>query len=111
MKQEIHASEYDVLRKGMPIDKSSEIFAAKPYLHEEGLLRMHEPVNAKRPMVQQYHERLAHQLKDATIAAVRQNFWVLQLRTLVQSVRRFIVTDLQIKSVGGQAKGEIFFVH
>lgn len=39
-------------------------------------------------MAHHHHERNGHQFEDATIASIRQNYWVPQLRKLVRSVRQ-----------------------
>lgn len=109
VQQEAFGEEMAMLRDGKQLANKCPIFLAKPYLDEDGLLRVHGradaadvrfiPNESKRPillphahrvtflMVRHYHERQAHQLVDATIAAVRVKFWVPQLRTLVNQVR------------------------
>lgn len=107
---EAYAAEIELLRNGLTVPTSSKIFMLKPYLDDDGVLRLNGRTDeakeefiscaAKRPIimphesyvtmliVRHYHENLAHQLTGATIAAVRGKFWIPKLRTLVLSVRR-----------------------
>lgn len=108
VQMEFYADEYSKLVNGRNISQSSSLFALKPYLDEEGLIRLHGRTDnadalssgAKRHilmprehrvthlLVQHHHEKNAHQMENATIAAVRHLFWVPQLRVLVRSVRQ-----------------------
>lgn len=108
VQREFYADEYFTLENGREIPQASSLFGLKPYLDEEGLIRLHGRTDnadalsndAKRQilmprehrvtqmLVQHHHERNAHQMENATIAAVRQLFWVPQLRVLVRSIRQ-----------------------
>lgn len=109
VQSETYGREYAMLRRGKELDRTSTIYVLKPYIDFAGLLRLHGRTDAaadehldfdaRRPillprqhhvtmlMVRHHHERLAHQLVDATIAAVRRRFWVPQVRVLVRSVQ------------------------
>lgn len=110
VQQEVYVREYSTLLRGKQLDRTSSIFVLNPYIDDDGLLRIHGRTDAaadtyltqdaRRPillprhhhftmlMVRSHHERLAHQLTEATIAAIRQTFWVPQVRVLVRSVQQ-----------------------
>lgn len=109
VQREAFADELAALEAGNAVERQSSVFILKPYVDEAGLLRVHGRTDAadelhmsrdaKRPLllprdhrfsallVRNHHERLAHQLVDATIAAVRNEFWVPRLRALVRQVQ------------------------
>lgn len=111
VQREAFPDELAELESGRQPKTTSAIFTIKPYLDAGGTMRVHGRVDAaderyissdaKRPillprahyfstlLVRHYHESvMAHQLVDATIAAVRAKYWVPGLRALVQQVRR-----------------------
>lgn len=110
VQQEVYDSEYSALTRGKELNQTSSIFMLSPYLDQDGLMRLHGRTDAasdkhlgydaRRPiilprqhhftmlMVRYYHQRLAHQLIEATIAAVRKRFWVPQVRVLVRMVHQ-----------------------
>lgn len=114
VQEEVYAQDVGKLRGGQQIASDSKLFVLKPYLDDVGVLRLHGRTDAaqeefissaaKRPIimpethyvtmliVRRYHEFMAHQLTDATIAAVRTKFWVPKLRPLVNSVQRVCQT-------------------
>lgn len=109
VQQESYPKEIASLQSRGQVFRDSKIFTLKPYLDEFGLIRLHGRTDAaseehmaqetKRPIVlphehhvsmlivRHYHERNAHQLTDATIAAVRTKYWIPGLRSLVRSVK------------------------
>lgn len=109
VQQEAFAPEIAALQSKGSIATTSQVFKLKPYLDDEDLMRVHGRADAadeeylssdsKRPillpddhrftylLVRHHHERMAHQLVDATIAAVRQRYWVPRLRKLVRQVQ------------------------
>lgn len=109
VQMDAYTREYETLRRQKSLDRTSLIFGLNPYLDDDGLMRLHGRTdaasdehlafNARRPillprqhhftmlMVRSHHERMAHQLVEATIASVRQRFWVPQVRVLVRTVQ------------------------
>lgn len=102
-------NDYAALLKGPTNGRSSSIASLRIYLDEDQIIRVYGradaadeeflPRDAKRPillprdhrftmlLVTHHHSSMAHQLTDATISAVRQKFWVPQLRVLVRSIQ------------------------
>lgn len=109
VQHEVYGKEIEALKRNEDVEKSSPLYVLKPYVEADGLLRMrgrtdaadkeHLPFDACRPillprshrftwlLVQQQHEKSAHQLTNATIVAIRRRFWIPQIRTLLKSVR------------------------
>lgn len=105
---EVYAKEMAAMRREEPVDKASDLYPLHAYL-EGDLLRMcgrtdaaedhHLPFDTRRPillprchrftwlLVKDQHERTAHQLANATIAAIRRRFWVPQVRVLLNSIQ------------------------
>lgn len=110
VQRECYAEEHARLRDGREVTASSTIFRLKPYIDNEGVMRVYGRTDAaddeimahdtRRPillprhhrftllLVRDAHARLAHQLIDATIAELRRRFWVPQARVLVRSVQK-----------------------
>lgn len=96
--------ELRALKRGKKIESTSNLFKLLPYLDTNGVMRMngrtdaaeHLPEDARRPIllpkdhavtgliVDRYHRECRHQNHDAVVCAVRQRFWVPQLRSLVK---------------------------
>lgn len=109
VQMESFPNEYAALIGGQNIERG-ELFLLNPCLDDEKIIRMcgrtdladnkYLSHDAKHPiilprthrftelLVQHHHEKMGHQLTDATIAAIRSTFWVPQLRVLVRSVRQ-----------------------
>lgn len=109
VQQESFAKEYASLQDGRPIEKKSEICALKPFLDEDGLMRVdgrtdhaaeefmssdaRNPIliprkhHFTRLLAHYHHEQTAHQLINNAITAIRERFWVPQLRMLMRSVQ------------------------
>lgn len=101
--------EYEALKEGNQISRSSSLVALLPFIDNEGIMRLYGRTDladakylaedAQRPillpkdhritelLVRKHHAQLAHQLEDATICALRQRFWIPHLRTLVRRVK------------------------
>lgn len=114
VQREAYEDEFKTLQDGRPLPISSGIFTLKPYVDDVGLMRVYGrtdaaaddilPYDARRPillprqhrftmlLVRDQHERMAHQLTNATIAAIRMRFWVPQVRVLVRNVQANCLT-------------------
>lgn len=102
-------AEYAALTSGETIDRSSNIRTLLPYVDDERVMRLYGrtdatdarylPASAKRPIllpthhrlteliVKFHHAKMGHQFEDGTICAIRQTFWVPNLRKLVRGVK------------------------
>ena len=93
------------LKRGQPVDKSSNIAQLMPFIDEVGVLRADGRVRAEkdddyaaRPMILQkgdplarriiddLHRRYDHKGEHHLLLLLRKNFWVIQARRLVASV-------------------------
>lgn len=109
VQEETYGKEIAALKREDSVERKSDLFPLKAYLDDDGLLRMygrtdaaddaHLPYDARRPilllrnhrltwlLVQDQHVKCAHQLSNATLAAIRRRFWVPQVRSLQRSVQ------------------------
>ncbi|XP_043660207.1 uncharacterized protein LOC122624614 [Drosophila teissieri] len=86
--------------------KGSRLYGLSPYFDKDGVMRASGriddaacvPYSARRPIilsheealaemiVQHHHEKMCHQNVEATIGAIRQKFWITNLRRLLRKV-------------------------
>lgn len=107
---EAFPKEYAALKSGVDLPPASPVRTLLPYIDDAGVMRIfgrtdaannqHLSQNAQRPIllsnghrftqliVHHHHRKMGHQLEDATICSIRQQFWVPHLRRLVRSVKR-----------------------
>ncbi|XP_039304376.1 uncharacterized protein LOC105201305 [Solenopsis invicta] len=97
--------EYKALNKGKPISPTSSLFALSPFIDDSGVMRVggrlknagwHPDVChpiliprhhiLTRLVIEQAHARTLHAGTQATMAAVRQRFWPLALRSSTRKV-------------------------
>ncbi|XP_011858632.1 PREDICTED: uncharacterized protein LOC105556166, partial [Vollenhovia emeryi] len=93
------------------VGRNSSVLRLNPFLDEAGILRVggrlklsHLPYNAKHPallpgrhplshlIIRHEHERHLHAGPQATLAAVRQNYWLVSARDVVRQITRKCVT-------------------
>ncbi|XP_018402017.1 PREDICTED: uncharacterized protein LOC108779145 [Cyphomyrmex costatus] len=82
-------AEYKDLQEGRTPHTTSSVLALSPFICSDGLIRVGE----------QEHERNAHAGAQATMAAVRQRFWPISLRSATRKVIRNCVTCFRSKPV------------
>ncbi|XP_018367479.1 PREDICTED: uncharacterized protein LOC108763994 [Trachymyrmex cornetzi] len=114
--------EHKALRKGHALDTSSSILSLAPFISEDGLIRVGgRLVNSDlsfdachpillprdhaltRHIIELEHRRNAHAGAQATMAAVRQRFWPISLRSITRKVVRNCVTCFKAKPVHSEA--------
>lgn len=122
VQQQSFPEEYKELISGKPITPSSRILSLNPFMDEQGLIRVggrlknsglpfdtcHPillPKNhelTKRIIVQQ-HLRYMHAGVQATMAAVRERFWPLSLRSTTRKILLSCVKCFKVKPVSSEA--------
>ncbi|XP_071580995.1 uncharacterized protein [Temnothorax nylanderi] len=114
--------EYRALSKGNSVSASSKILFLSPFIDETGLIRMGgrlknselkfdacHPILLPRDYeftkrtIRQEHVRNMHAGTQATIAAVRQRFWLLSLRSTARKIIRSCVTCFRAKPSQSEA--------
>nr|XP_022902869.1 uncharacterized protein LOC111415413 [Onthophagus taurus] len=115
-------NELKALKRGMPIQSSSSILMLKPFLDENGVMRLlgrldeaplsydekHPIILPKRSMltekiIRKCHERVNHYGVNATLAELRKRFWVPQGR---QKVKAILNQCLKCKRLKGKPGNE-----
>lgn len=110
------ASEYKALSKGDSINTSSSILSLSPFMDEVGLMRVGgrlknsklqfdacHPILLPRNydlthrVIEYEHVRNLHSGTQATIAAVRQRFWPLSLRSTTRKIIQKCITCFKVK--------------
>ena len=104
---DVFTREINLVRQNMAVEKSRSIFKLKPYIGDDGLLRVHGRIDAatttpfasRRPvimpkhhpitksLIHHYHRLLHHQNDDVITNEVRLRFWVPHLRSAVRKVK------------------------
>lgn len=107
VQQEHYAAELETLQHGAPITRKSTIYTLEPWLDKEGLLRVggrlssghlktqDDPILLPREhpvtelIIREVHQTVAgHSGREHTVALVRQNYWVPQIRRKVDTILR-----------------------
>lgn len=106
--------EYRVLAKGDTINSSSSLLPLAPFMHSDGLIRVRERLRNSALSFEERHQillprnhvltkrlveytRSAHAGTQATMAAVRQRFWPLSLRSTTRKVVQNCVVCFKVK--------------
>lgn len=111
-------NEYRALARGDTINKSSPLFSLSPFMQADGIMRVGGRLqkselnfNACHPIllprgheltkriIEQEHSRNAHAGIQATMAAVRQRFWPLSLRSTTRKIIQKCLTCFKAKPV------------
>ncbi|XP_071652185.1 uncharacterized protein [Temnothorax longispinosus] len=122
MQKQAFSSEYKALSQGKPISTSSGLLSLSPYMDETGVMRVggrlknsNLPIDACYPIllprshdltrhvIEYEHVRNMHTGAQATMAAIRQRFWPLALRSAVRRVIQKCVTCFKSKPLQSQA--------
>ncbi|XP_018393377.1 PREDICTED: uncharacterized protein LOC108772354 [Cyphomyrmex costatus] len=115
-------NEYGALSKGKSISASSKILSLSPYMDDTGLIRVggrlknsrlqfdaQHPILLPREheltkrVINYEHVRNLYAETQATMAAVRQRFWPLSLRSCTRKILRNCVTCFKAKPVQSEA--------
>ncbi|XP_018308841.1 uncharacterized protein [Mycetomoellerius zeteki] len=114
--------EYEALCQRRAISASSGVLALSPFISEDGLMRVGGRLaesalnyDARHPIllprnhvltqriIRQEHERNAHAGLQATMAAVRQRYWPISLRSTVRKIIRNCVTCFKARPAQSHA--------
>ncbi|XP_055631551.1 uncharacterized protein LOC129771679 isoform X1 [Toxorhynchites rutilus septentrionalis] len=105
---ESYSKEMELLQNKMKIHKGSEIRTLSPEICTDGIMRSKGrienanclPTSARTPIIlsykhyvstlilRHYHEKYRHENMETAIAAVRQKFWITNVRVAIKTVRR-----------------------
>jgi len=105
VQKQVFANEYELLRLGTSIKPNSRLISLSPFMNEDGLIRVGgrlknsdldfdacHPIllprnhDLTRKIIREDHIRNIHAGTQATMAAVRQRFWPLSLRSATRKV-------------------------
>ncbi|XP_024876435.1 uncharacterized protein LOC112457528 [Temnothorax curvispinosus] len=122
VQKQAFSSEYKALNQGKSISTSSGLLSLSPYMDETGVMRVggrlknsNLPIDACHPIllprshdltrhvIEYEHVRNMHTGAQATMAAIRQRFWPLALRSTVRRVIQKCVTCFKSKPLQSQA--------
>lgn len=118
IQQRSFAEEYKALEAGKSVHQSSRILSLTPFMDEQGLIRVGgrlrnsnlsfgtcHPILLPRDheltkrIIMQEHVRNMHAGAQATMAAVRQQFWPLALRSVTRKIILNCVTCFKLKPI------------
>ncbi|XP_011330037.2 uncharacterized protein LOC105275084 [Ooceraea biroi] len=114
--------EYRALSEGKPINPISSLLSLSPFIDEQGLLRVggrlknsNLPYNARHPIllprnhdltkriIKYEHSRNMHAGTQATMAAVRQRFWPVSLRSTTRNILSKCIMCFKAKPAQSEA--------
>ncbi|XP_018393373.1 PREDICTED: uncharacterized protein LOC108772349 [Cyphomyrmex costatus] len=118
IQRQVFSAEYKNLQEGRTLHTTSNVLALSPFICSDGLIRVGGRLvnselssDARHPIllprddiltqriIEQEHERNAHAGAQATMAAVRQRFWPISLRSATRKVIRNCITCFRSKPV------------
>nr|XP_012216490.1 PREDICTED: uncharacterized protein LOC105668617 [Linepithema humile] len=122
VQEQAFPEEYKALSKGDTINACSNLLSLSPFINKDGLIRVggrldnsglnfdachpillpRDHVLTKR-IIEQEHVRNAHAGTQATMAAVRQRFWPISLRSVTRKIVRGCITCFKVKPVLSEA--------
>ncbi|GFY05440.1 integrase catalytic domain-containing protein [Trichonephila clavipes] len=114
-------NEIQYLEKGIPLPNSCKLLNLNPFLDDSGLLRVggrlrNSPIprNKKHPMIiptnhnftyiiiNHFHILYFHTSAEATLANIRNSFWIPSARNVVRKILRTCITCRKVSAKGSQ---------